>query len=151
MSQFPNMNQPGQPNPFGGGPAAYQQPKSSSPWLWILVGLGGAGLLVCCGCGGFAYYGWTQAMGIVEGEMVRRLNQDPVVQENLGTVTSAKVDLMASGQKSQEAGPGKNVLVFHVVGDKGTGDVIAEQIPGQQAFTNARLVLPGGEEKPLGF
>lgn len=148
MSQFPNMNQPGQPNPFGGGQSPYQQqPKSSMLWLWILLGVGGVGLLCCGGCGGLFYLGLNAA----GGEMVARLNADPVAQEHLGTVTSATMDVMAMGEESQRAGPGKSILVFNVVGDKGSGKVIAEQEPGAQQFKNARLRMPTGEEFPLGF
>jgi len=148
MSQFPNMNQPaGQPNPFAGGQSPYQQqPKSSLLWLWILLGVGGVGLLVCCGCGGLGMLGVSMA----GSQMAARLNADPVVQEHLGTVTSATMDVMGTGEESQRAG-GRNVIVFDVVGDKGTGKVIADQAPAPEQFKNARLRLPSGEEFQLGF
>ena len=146
MSQFPNMNQPGQPGHFSAGPPADQQPKSSNAWLWILLGVGGVGLLLCCGCGGLAMLGLNMA----GGEMVARLNADPVAQEHLGTIKSASFDVMGTGEESQRAG-GKNVIVFNVVGDKASGKVIADQAPGAEQFTNARLRMPSGEEFQLGF
>jgi hypothetical protein len=148
MSQFPNMNQPGQPNPFAGGPTAYQQPKKSMMWLWILLGVGGMGLVLCCGCGGVFFY---LGLNMAGSEMTARLNSDPAAQEHLGTVTSATLDFFASSEETQRAGGGTKFFVFDVVGDKGTGRVITEQSPGPQQFKNARLELPSGEEVPLGF
>ncbi|HEX5103548.1 MAG TPA: cytochrome c oxidase assembly factor Coa1 family protein [Pirellulaceae bacterium] len=145
MSQFPN--QPGYgPNPFGQQPGPYQPPKSSKAWLWILLGVGGVGLLVCCGCGGLFLVG----MGVVGNQLVAQLNADPNVQQHLGTVTSANVDWMATGEEGNKA-PGKSVMVFNVVGEKGSAKVIVEQTPGQQHFNNGRLRLPSGEEIPLSF
>jgi hypothetical protein len=60
-----------------------------------------------------------------------------------------EVDIMASGEEQQKRGT--QVLLFHVVGDKGSGDVIAQQTPGQQTFTDATLRLSSGEEVELGF
>ena len=83
--------------------------------------------------------------------MVSRLNQDDKAQEHLGTVTSAKWDMMASSKATQDRGSGTSVLVFHAAGDKGKGDVNAEQAPGEKMFQNAVLILPSGEKVELGF
>lgn len=150
MSQFPSMNDPGAaPNPFGAPTTGYPPPRRSNVWLWILLGAGGMGVLVCCGCAGMMFFGWNQAMGVLGTETVKSLNQDPTAQQHLGTVNSASFDVMATGEATKKQG--QNVLVFHVQGSKGKGDVFAEQSPGPQPFKNARLVLPGGEEFDLGF
>jgi hypothetical protein len=150
MSQFPNMNQPGQPNPFAAGPAAYQQPKSSNAWLWILLGVGGAGLLVCCGCGGFGYYAMNQGFTMMQTALKDQLNTNPVAQQHLGPITSVTFDFGASITESQERG-GDEVFVFHVVGANGSGDVIGNQPPpGGQMITNAVLEI-NGETHQLGF
>jgi hypothetical protein len=149
MSQFPNPGMPGsEPNPFAASPAGYQ-PKKSNTWLYILLGVGGVSLLACCGCVGLGYFGFNAGMGIVGAQLKNQLNSDPTAQQHLGTVSSVEVDIMASGEEQQKRG--EQVLLFHVVGDKGTGDVIAQQAPGQQTFSDATLRLPSGEEVDLGF
>jgi hypothetical protein len=151
MSQFPNMNQPGSaPNPFAATTPGFPPPRRSSAWLWILVGAGGVAALVCCGCGGLMWFGLSAAGGVLDKQMVARLNDDAIAKEHLGTVTSAKWDMMASGEATQKGG-GKNVLLFHVQGSKGKGDVVVEQAPGAQMFQDAKLILPSGEEVKLGF
>lgn len=145
MSQFPN--QPGfGPSQFGQQPAPYQQPKSSKAWLWILLGVGGVGLLACCGCGGLIVLG----LGVVGEQLIAQLNADPIAQQHLGSVTSATPDVIATGEEGQKA-PGKSVMVFNVVGEKGSAKVVVEQAPGQQHFRNGRLILPSGEDIPLSF
>jgi hypothetical protein len=116
----------------------------------VLLALGGFGALICCGCGGLTLFGFRAAGGVMDTQMVSRLNQDAVAQEHLGTVTSAKWDFMASTQATQKAG-GKNIFVFHAAGDKGKADVHAEQAPGEKLFQNAKLILPDGNEVALGF
>jgi hypothetical protein len=151
MSQFPNMNQPGSDpyNPFSAPPPG-QVPRKSNTWLYILLGVGGGGLLLCCGCVAMSWWGFSAGMGIVSAQLMNQLNADPVAQQHLGTVTSASVDLMASGEEQQRRG--EQVLLFNVRGDRGSGQVIAEQAPGQQQqFRNAILRLPDGDEVQLGF
>jgi hypothetical protein len=152
MSQFPNYNQPGTPpNPFAAGPAAYQPPKSSNAWLWILLGVGGAGLLVCCGCGGFGYFAMNKGFEVMQQDLQTRLSTDPVAQQHLGQIESVTFDFGASITESQERG-GDQVFVFHVKGSNGSGDVIGNQPPqGGQTIRNPKLILPSGEEVPLSF
>ena len=149
MSQFPDPVT-GQPNPFAASPGSFPPPKKSNIWLWILLGAGGAGVLVCCGCGGLGYFGFSKAMNLVGDVMKQKLNEDATAQQHLGKVNSVTFDVMGSGEATQKAG-GKNVMLFHAVGEKSKGDVIADQAPGNQAFQNARLILPSGEEVQLGF
>jgi hypothetical protein len=149
MSQFPSSEPAGgKPNPFATSPPGYAQPKSKT-WLYVLLGGGGVLLLLCCGCGGMGYFFFNTGMNIVGQELVRQLNADPVAQEHLGTVSSATMDFMATGEATQKRGG--NVIVFHVTGDKGSGNVTAEQTPGQQSFQNAELSLPDGNTVKLGF
>jgi hypothetical protein len=152
MSQFPASESPsGSPNPFAAAPPSYPPPQKSNVWLWVLFGAGGAAVLVCCGCGGLMWFGWSVSTSVLGDQMVRQLNADAIAQQELGTVSSASFDVMASGQASQGA-KGKSILVFRVVGDKASGEVHAEQAPNQdKMFQNAKLVLPGGKEVQLGF
>jgi len=150
MSQFPNMNQPaGQPNPFAASQSPYQQPpKSSNVWLWILLGVGGAGLLVCCGCGGFGYMMMGEGFKVFEQNLQAQLSASPVAQEHLGEIQSVKMDFMEGVKRTDERK--QQTMVFHVVGSKGSAEVEGDQPPfGGQAVMNPRLILPGGQEIPI--
>ena len=150
MSQFPSAGQPGTPNPFAPSPT-YQPAKKSNVWLWILLGVGGLGLLVCCGCGGLMYIGITQA----GRPLMAQLNADPTAQQHLGKVSSVPMmDIMATGEAAQKHGPppaGRQLVVFKVTGDKGSGQVRTQQVAATGTFEDATLILPGGQEVKLGF
>jgi len=142
------------PNPFAAAPQGYPPPRKSNVWLWVLGGAGGAMLLVCCGCGGLMYFGFNKGMGILGEKLVGQLNEDAVAKEHLGKVSSATVDftgMISEAQKNKT--PGEQRFLFHVKGDKASGDVTAVQAtPGQEQFKNAKLRLPGKDEEiPLGF
>ena len=83
-------------------------------------------------------------------ELTKQLNADNAAQQELGAVKSSSIDLIATAEATQKAE--KNVMVFHVVGDKASGEVHAEQAnqPGKM-FKNAKLILSDGKEVPLGF
>jgi hypothetical protein len=147
MSQFPSAGHPGSaPNPFAPAPPGYQQPKKSSPWLWILGGVGGLGVLLCGCCVGLTIFGFSQ----VGKPLMDKLNADATAQQHLGTVNKAGLDFLASTKATEQAGGGGNIMVFNVEGDKGKGVVRAKQAPGGDLHS-AVLVLPSGEEVQLGF
>jgi hypothetical protein len=149
MSQFANFDSPSsKPNPFAATPAFQQPPKRSNAWLWILLGVGGTMLVVCCGCVGLFALGYSQ-MG---KPLMAQLNADPTAQQHLGTVTKAEFDFVASTQATEKAkgAGGGNVMVFNVEGDKGKGVVQAKQAPAG-TLHDAVLVLPSGEQVDLGF
>jgi hypothetical protein len=145
MSQFANFDSPSsQPNPFAATPAYQQPPKRSNAWMWILLGVGGTTLVVCCGCVGLFALGLSQVGNQIEAQ----LNADPTAQQHLGTVQSSSIDWAAIGPETERAG--ESVMVWQVKGDKGTGKVRARQSPGG-TFQDATLILPSGEEVDLGF
>ena len=147
MSQFANFDQPGAApsrfaDPFSGG----QPPRKSRAWLWILLGVGGVSLLACCGCLGLFALGWNE----IGRQLTAQLNADPIAQQHLGTVSSASIDLAATGEAAKQVqGKNEQRIVFQVKGDKGSGKVRARQGPGR--FDDATLILPSGEEVKLGF
>lgn len=149
MSQFSSTPQGTPQNPFSSSPFDNPPPRRSRTWLWILLGAGGMGALVCCGCAGLFAVGWTQ----VGKGLQAQLNADPIAKEHLGTVSSATLDVTAMMEAAAAKGKdgGNPDMVFQVRGDKGSGHVHAQQDPGGQTFRNARLVLPTGEEFELGF
>jgi hypothetical protein len=126
MSQFSDMQPGGPPNPFASTPAGYPPPRRSRAWLWILLGAGGMGALVCCGCLGLFAVGWTQ---IGKG-LQAQLNADPTAKEHLGTVNSATLDVVEMTKVAEKQKGGPPVMVFAVRGDKGSGMVHVEQEAG---------------------
>jgi hypothetical protein len=153
MSQFPSMDQPGStPNPFAAGPPGYPPPrKSSYLWLWILLGLGGVGALVCCGCAGFGLFAFTKGTQMFAENLKTKLNADPVAKEHLGTIDSVELDLMETAKVAKDH-PGRNIMLFRVKGSKASGNVIGDSPkPGQDSISNATLVLPDGQELQLDF
>jgi hypothetical protein len=158
MSQLPPPESVGGPaNPFAGPVGGYAPPPPrSNLWLWILLAIGAAGVLVCCGCGGFGWYGYRMGTGVLGNELVTQLNADPVARQELGNVQTAQFDMVATSQnarKPREQGGHPQAMIFHVVGEKASGDVLAEQDHTGKgvAFKNAVLVFPGGKEVKLGF
>jgi hypothetical protein len=146
MSQFANFDQPAKPNPFAAPPPGGQGPKKSRAWLWILLGAGGMGVLFCCGCAGLFALGWNE----VGRQLTVQLNADPTAQQHLGEVTSASMDLVATGEAAQGVqDKSQQKIVFQVKGKKSDGKVSARQVPG--GFSDATLILPSGEEVKLGF
>ena len=117
--------------------------KSSKKWLWIILGVGAAALLLCCGLGGFGAYFGLSAVGQVIAEGVQ---DQPAVQENIGTVSKASIAMQRTAELA-EADPG--VMVLAVEGDKGSGELLLKQVQGTNRFENVRLLMPDGTEYPL--
>jgi hypothetical protein len=100
--------------------------KSGGSWLLIVLGvLVGGGVLCCLCCGGLMMMGWGQIGKVVKAN----IESDPVVQEQLGEIESAKMNLTKATQYLQE-NPGKNIMAFDIKGSKGSGVVYVEQTPG---------------------
>jgi hypothetical protein len=152
MSQFPNIGQPGSaPNPFAASPAAFPPPPRPRVWLWVLLGIGGTGIVVCCGCAGVGWFAFNKGTEMIASKLKDKLAQDAVAQDRLGTINSVSLDLMETANTAKDH-PGRQVLLFHVKGSKGSGDVIGDSPkPGEEVISNATLVMPGGEEVKLGF
>ena len=152
FSQFPAPGQPGQPgfgNPYSDYAQLVPPPKKSKTWLWILLIVGGLALAVCLACGGLIYVTFTEGVEVFEQELIARLNSDPAAQKHLGTVQSVKFDLLASTKETNE-NDGDQVFLFHVKGSQGSADLVG--VPdhsGTQGITDARLILPSGEEVDL--
>jgi hypothetical protein len=142
-------------NPYAslGGQGMSQPPKrGTSVWLWVLGIGGGVVLLLCCGCVGLGYFGFTGIMGFM-GDMVKQqIENDPVIVEHIGEVKSVTVNYTDTGKEKQNnPQPGRNVLVFDVQGTKGSGQVVGTQVQAPEpglVLENARL-RKDGKEYPL--
>jgi hypothetical protein len=145
----PNPTNPyANPGSFGQAPP----PKKSKAWLWILGIVGGGGILVCGCCGGFGFWAYNLGMTQIVDQTKQKIQNNPAVQEHIGTIESAEPDLMAGAEETQkkQGRPGESQLVIHIKGSKGSGDVIG-RVPkqGGQPLTEAVLRLPDGKEIPL--
>jgi hypothetical protein len=143
------------PNPYSGyGQGSFGSPppkRGTFLWLWILLGAGGAVVVVCLGCAGIFYTGFNRNMAVMQNDLQSRLATDPVAQERLGQVNKVELDFMASVQASE--GHAEKRMVFHVTGDKGSGDVVGmlHSEGGRETVHDCQLILPSGEEVDLSF
>lgn len=140
------------PNPYSGyGQSPSPPQRGSFLWLWILLGAGGAVIVVCLGCAGIFYTGFNRNMAVMQDDLKSRLATDPIAQERLGQVSKVELDFMASVQASE--GQAEKRMVFHVTGDKGSGDVVGtlQSDSGRETVHNCQLILPSGEEVDLSF
>jgi hypothetical protein len=157
FSQWPDPNAaPPGAGGFGANPYSTfgQQPppRRSFPWLWILLIVGGGTLLLCLGCGGCIYIGFTSEMARIQDDLKADLAADEAAQEHLGTIENVEFDMMASAEASQGRGQDKQ-MVFHVRGSKANADVIGslDSTEGSESIRDCRLVLESGEEVDLSF
>lgn len=141
MSHDFNQQQP--PQAYGSPPPA---PRSSGMKIvWILLGLFGVLGLVCCGgCVGFTFWG----MSAGAKEIAKQVEGTPAMQEHIGTVESASMNLTATAQYAQENPGSDNVAVIDVKGSKGSGQLIVKT-GGGNTIQWAKLRLDSGEEFDL--
>ncbi len=128
--------------PYAAGPLQPPPAKSNAVW-WILGILGvvlGGGALLCCGGAFFAYRVATQAVAEVVKSAVE---EDPAIQEHIGTISDLNVNLTATGNSS-----GGNKMVFDIKGDKGSGqlEILMDNDGENQSVNSGVLVLPNGDK-----
>ncbi len=132
-------------NPYA--PASGMQPppkKSSYLWLYILLGVLGFFALGCCGCVGLGIWGFNKAQDELGKIMLAQAGQNPVVQEKLGDISSARMNLVASAQEAEENKGEPGILVFDVQGSKASGQLIVQQ-DGPEKLKFRELRISGGE------
>src|SRR5688500_17134311 len=145
---------PNPSNPYA-NVGAYGQappPQKSRALLWILGGVGGAGLLICAGCCGVSYFAVSTGLDMMAEQTKQEVQGHPAIQEHIGTIESATTDFTAGIQESQKKGDtgGESHMVIHVQGSRGKGDIIGKMPQGGgQRMTEKVLRLPDGKELPL--
>jgi hypothetical protein len=139
-------NDPGD-NDFLRDPAHSRQ-KSSTNWSVILIGLFAAGglliVVLCCGGGWFAF---RFGMGVLTEEVRAGIEDNPVIQEHIGTIETLSMDYTKSA-----AVEGDDVFVFRIEGDKGSGYVTVGSVTnaaGMEEVAGGSLKLDSGETIPL--
>lgn len=129
-SQFPDY-----PTPGG-------KPKSSNTWLWIVLGVIGGGVaLSCVCCGGLSYVGISGASKMFEEVAKAQFNDDPIIQEKLGGITSASMNLTATGEEGKKK---EGSLVLDVTGPKGKGQLIMQG--GNPEHANSAVLRINGQD-----
>lgn len=137
MSSSPN-------NPFDGPGNRTEAPpqRKSNVWLWVLGIVGVLGLLVILGCCGSVFFAYQFGAGMIGEQVKSELRGNPVVQEHIGDIESAEMNLTATAQETQDQ-PGGESIVFDLEGSKGSAKVAIQQGPGGE-ITSAVLIMPDG-------
>src|SRR5262245_19018052 len=118
-----------------------QQSSSTIIWVVILVLVLVIGLpilavvVVFAGCCGLMGIGGAAAMQIPAEMAKKQYTNDPAIREHIGELESVSTNFGAAIQEQEKrtkagAPPDANILVFDVHGPKGSGQIIAEQQPG---------------------
>jgi hypothetical protein len=135
----PFGNQP--TTPLGGGPApagAFAQqpyappPRKSNWWVWLLGGCGCSAVLLVLCCGGFSYWGFSKATGVIGDQLKKEVADNADVKENLGEIQSISMNLMETAEEKKNRNDTSNWMVFDATGSEGDGKFIAEMPPGGQ-------------------
>lgn len=151
MAWNPQQNDPYNPprdqfNPQGGQFDPYQQPPPSGgslTWLWVLLGVGGGFIFLCCGgCCFLAMIGLEEE----EKEIEAMLAGNAAIEQHIGDIESIDRDWTKSLEEEDD-----NIWVFRIVGDKGEGDLIIKEAGGFNLEEDlelewAKLMLDSGEE-----
>jgi hypothetical protein len=145
MSSWPPP--PANPSPYASSaPDPYGPPprKSSLLWLWILLGVGGVALLLCCGgVVGIAALG----LNVMSAEVADQVRDVPAFREHIGELESLDVDFVASSAKGDD-----ETFVYNAKGDKGTGVLTVKQTEDEEwneVIVEATLRLPDGRQVPI--
>lgn len=133
-------------------PHAFPHPGERGRTLGGCLLIAGIFFAVVAGCGFFAYRHFT---GLLEDEIVKELEGNPVVEEHLGDIQEVDLDMQATGELTQgQDEEDEKLLVFAVTGSKGQGQVRVVLPPKQEKdfrIRAATLVLPSGETFDLGI
>jgi hypothetical protein len=141
MSYDPNQQQPYQT--YGSPPPP--QRGSGMKIVWIVLGVLGVLGLLCCG--GFTWFG-SWIMGVGAEAIAKQVEHTPAMQDHIGKLESASMNLVATGEYAQKHRNEKNVAVIDVTGSKGSGQLLVKTGPGN-SIEWAKLRLDSGEEFDL--
>ena len=137
-------NMPQDFNTFNPNANQFSPPPKSNKTLWIILGVIGGVLLLCCG--GFtalSYFGAKAVSGLVGAAAMEMAKTSPELEAELGEIESASMNISET-QKQKKA-------VFDVKGTKGSGQVILEENPDKNGPPNAVLQTSDGRTVPLTF
>lgn len=127
-------------------------PKKSKAWIWILGLVGGAGILICGCCGVMGYMGVGAAGTQLSSMLTQQIQNDPVIQEQIGpleSVTWALMELPAIQESHKEIRG--QLQAFKVKGPKGEGIVFGAQVntPSPSRLLDNPILKKNGQEYPL--
>jgi flagellar basal body-associated protein FliL len=139
MSQFSDES-------FGNPPPK----KKSNTMMIVLIVVGVVVVLplICCGVMSLVMYsGFNAAMAEGSMKLVEQVAHTPPMEEHIGELKKAQINLVATGQRAARTGE-DGVVVADVEGSKGKGVVLLEQTLGD-LVVKASLELPDGRTFPL--
>ncbi len=120
-------------------------PKKSKKTLWIVLGIVGGLLLLCCGGFSILSYVGYQAGTSMLGEIAKdAASQSPEVQAELGNIESVKMNFAETGKAG-----GAGNMAFDIVGSKGSGVIIIRINQATNQLDSATLRTSDGREIPL--
>ena len=121
-------------------------PKKSNKTLWIVLGVVGGLLLLCCGVGVFATYAaYRVGTGMFSEVVTAGIEKSPEVKQEVGEVQSVTINY----QKTGADGQGRQV--FDVVGSKGSGEVHVNMSGGNTSAVEGIFRTSDGRELPMEF
>jgi hypothetical protein len=137
MSQFNEAS-------FGNPP-----PKKKTPVLMIVIILLVVLVVlpaICCGV--FGYLGFNTIMTAGAREIIRPIEHTPVMQEHIGEISSAQMNIMETAKRAEKTGE-EGILIIDVEGTKGKGKLLLKGGGGQNEIEQATLELPDGRTFPI--
>lgn len=119
-------------------------PQKRGGWgclVWGIIGVAGVALLICCGIAGLGYWGWNEAGKVFKDQLAT----NPVVQEHLGELESANMDLQRMSNSNGD-------VAISLKGSKGEGTALLPPNAAPDAdgiIWEGILELPDGSVYPL--
>ncbi len=95
------------------------------------------GALACAGIAAVIWFGWSAGEQAMAEAFKSKLQANPVVVEEIGTITSMRVDSMASINRTKEGKSDQPIFVMPVEGTNGKGTfiVVTQRNRGDQIET----------------
>lgn len=122
------------------------EPEKSKNTCLILGIIGGGFVAFLLVCGGCCFLGFQASFEQIEQQIASNLDGNPVVDEHLGSIESAELELIATAERQQTEG--SDAWVFRLNGSKASGTVFIDGlVPGDQftPISEAQLELDNGE------
>jgi hypothetical protein len=98
-------------------------------WLIIILGIGGVGLIACCGaCGGFTYFGFETAKKMIKDAppykmAMEKVRESPEVKDKIGQPITDEINFSKGAQTNQNNNVGNMNFTIDIKGPNGAASV----------------------------